>query len=153
MKLDVEDRFWNKVRIGDGCWEWTRSVNTDGYAQLTFDGKTRRASRVVLGLCGTVIPEGMHVLHRCDNRRCVRPGHLFLGTHQDNMDDRGAKGRSRGGSNPGSRHPASKLTELDVLSIRSRVYAGETQRSVSAAFGISNQHISDIIARKVWRHV
>lgn len=95
------ERFWAKVRKSDnGCWEWTANGNNYGYGKLRVgsrtDGSRRsiRAHRLAYELACGPIPVGMNVCHRCDNRRCVRPDHLFLGTTQDNIRDRVAKGRS-----------------------------------------------------------
>jgi hypothetical protein len=96
----VADRFWALVRKSpdpDGCWEWVGRIAKDGYGQL-------RAHRFAWTLLHGPIPEGQHVLHKCDNRKCVR--HTFLGTQQDNMDDMVSKGRSATGERNGMRrHP------------------------------------------------
>lgn len=93
----IEDRFWSKVRKDDGCWEWTASVNRRGYGWLHFGGKVERkalkAHRVSWEIHNGPIPDGLWVLHKCDNPRCVRPDHLFLGDRTDNMRDCAAKGR------------------------------------------------------------
>jgi hypothetical protein len=95
-----EQRFWEKVRRvdGDGCWEWTAGVDGAGYPQL-FNApgkKPLRAHRFSYEINVGPIPEGMYVCHNCDNPRCVRPDHLFIGTHQDNIRDAKEKGRMRG---------------------------------------------------------
>jgi len=98
------------------------------------------------------IPEGMHVLHHCDTPACVRPDHLFLGTHTDNMRDRKAKKR---GNHPfGSRHGRSKLTEADVLAIRDK-YASLnwTQTELATEYGVSQPMIGYIVRRTTWRHI
>jgi len=90
----LAERFWEKVEKTDGCWLWTSTLNTWGYGQFQI-GRTKqyRAHRIAYELTYGPIPAGMHVCHHCDNPRCVRPDHLFLGTHLDNMRDRQAKGR------------------------------------------------------------
>lgn len=88
--------FWDRVLIGDGCWEWQGPLrNLNGYGAAHLDGKHMLAHRVAWILWGREIPADLFLLHRCDNRLCVRPDHLFLGTHLDNMRDAVAKGRSR----------------------------------------------------------
>jgi hypothetical protein len=103
---DVEMRFWDKVRIGDGCWEWQASKRATGYGQFAYLGKPSvKAHRVAWMLNRGLIPDGVCVLHRCDNPGCVRPSHLFLGTQEDNIRDREVKGRSPTGDAHWSRGP------------------------------------------------
>ena len=91
----MADRFWSKVKKSKGCWEWQACTNEAGYGIVGVGGKrTDRAHRVSWRLRYGEIPEGLFVLHRCDNRKCVRPSHLFVGTNQDNVDDMVAKGRN-----------------------------------------------------------
>lgn len=90
------ERFWAHVAQSEGCWEWQASVFRTGYGQFRDGGRSMRAHRVAWELVNGPIPEGLHVCHRCDNRKCVRPDHLFLGTRSDNMQDMSAKGRGWG---------------------------------------------------------
>lgn len=98
----LEVRFWRSVDKTDTCWNWTASVNTYGYGQIRDEaGKYTTAHRVSYKLHSAAIPEGQSVLHRCDNRRCVNPAHLFLGTQADNMRDKTEKGRQARGDRHG----------------------------------------------------
>jgi hypothetical protein len=93
----LDCRFWSKVIKSDKCWTWTGAINKHtGYGTIGLgrrSGKTRGAHRVSWELAHGPIPEGLYVCHRCDNKRCVRPDHLFLGTAEDNAQDALRKGR------------------------------------------------------------
>jgi HNH endonuclease len=90
--LERLERFIDK---SDNCWEWTASTTKQGYGHLTFRYRTLYAHRAMWECINGEIPDGLDVLHKCDNPPCVNPDHLFLGTHQDNMKDRDLKGRGR----------------------------------------------------------
>lgn len=86
------ERFWSKVNKTDDCWEWTGYLSSKGYGSIYVNGKQMKAHRYSAQLAGMNITD-MFVCHHCDNPRCVRPEHLFVGTNQDNVDDRMRKGR------------------------------------------------------------
>jgi hypothetical protein len=86
-------RFWDKVEISEYCWNWIGAVDAKGYPRFNIDGINRRAVRVIYELEHGSIPEGMLICHTCDNRRCIRLEHLFVGTNEDNMVDMAKKGR------------------------------------------------------------
>ena len=91
---DLTERFWSKVvKIDDGCWLWTAALLLDGYGQIWLGQTMERAHRLSWIIHFGPIPEGLCVLHTCDNPPCVRPGHLFLGTQLDNVRDAIRKGR------------------------------------------------------------
>jgi hypothetical protein len=156
-KKPLIDRLLSKVEVDSatGCWNWTASKRSDGYGQLNRGGRgegivsAHRASYEFY--CGE-IPQGdgyhgICVLHRCDNKACVNPEHLFLGTQTENMDDKVSKGRQlRGETNNGT-----KLSETDVTAIRAAV---STKGVILAnRFGVCGQLISDIRSRKIWKHI
>ena len=130
--LSVFDRFWRKVdkRSPDDCWPWAASRNKGyGVFYLPSEGRTTQAHRVAWLLSNGSIPPDLYVCHRCDNRPCCNPAHLFLGTHRDNMDDAKKKHRM-----PGPR----KLTDEEVRQIRA---ATDTQKSIAEHFGISRSYV------------
>lgn len=88
------EAFWGKVIVGEGCWQWKSSTNGHGYGRIrTSASHTELAHRISWMMTNGEIPADRFVLHRCDNRRCVNPGHLFLGTYLDNNRDMVVKGR------------------------------------------------------------
>lgn len=160
MRKADEKRFRSKVdRPDEGCWTWQGSLGTNGYALFWLDGKQERAARIALLLDGRPVdPDRPFALHDCDNPRCVRPTHLYWGTHQDNMRDRAVRGRTaRGDRMPharvhGSAHPRAKVTEADVLAIRA-AYRPGLGGELMRAYHLSQATLWAIVNRKSWRHV
>lgn len=151
MNADMLKRFWGKVDITtpDECWEWTAALNRDGYGQFNCglgSGYSFKASRISWKLHFGEIPEGLNVLHRCDNRKCVNPNHLFLGTHKDNTDDKVSKSRQLKGES----HGMARLTNLQVLLIRSD---SRPLKDIAREYGVSKGLISYIRNGKIWRHL
>lgn len=149
----VEERFWSKVDKSGECWEWTGALRGDGYGTFglgrAVDGYTY-AHRFSFELTRGPIPEGLVVCHHCDNRRCVKPDHLFLGTKKDNQQDMVAKGRSL----RGERHNLAQLTEPQVLEIRSLWAAGGlAQAAIAERFGTNKANVSQIVRGKKWKHL
>lgn len=137
------------------CWNWARTTNNYGYGTLTVNGKTVFAHRLAYELGVGEVPEGMHVLHSCDNPRCINPSHLSVGTRSQNMKECSERGRARIPKqiNLGEVNGASKLTEGDVVAIRGLLSKGLSQREIAARFKVSQQTISHIKNDKKWRHV
>jgi len=147
--MDLAERFWSKVDKSSDCWEWTASRLPAGYGRFSVNRKIITAHRAAYLLSCGAIPNGLHVLHKCDNPPCVNPDHLFLGTAKDNMRDKAAKGRQPIGENAYQ----AKLTDGDVRVIRGLVEAGCKQSHISEFFGICKQIVSDVVLYKTWKHV
>lgn len=131
-----------------GCWLWTGYCNKDGYGRITIDATTRYAHRVSWFLQNGEIPNGAFVCHRCDTPACVNPDHLFLGTHQDNMDDKVAKGRASGQF--GECNPRARFTTADVLAI---LKDSRPQIEIAASYGASLNAINHIKSGRRWAHL
>jgi hypothetical protein len=127
----------------EGCIEDDHACDGWGYPVVKIGGRQWRVNRLVWFMWHGPIPEGMLVLHRCDNRKCRNIDHLFLGTHQDNMDDMVAKGRQARGSRQGS----SKLTEHDVLAIRISPIG---TRRLAKHLGVSRTTVQKVRQGKTW---
>jgi hypothetical protein len=142
----LENRFWSKVDKTGDCWEW-QGGHVKGYGEITAGkrpGRTwRYAHRVAWELTFGPIPRGLCVLHRCDNRGCVRPAHLFLGTVADNNRDMWAKGRGRG------RGPTSRFSRQFVETLVSLHNQGLSTRKIAARLGnISDSHVHLLLMKE-----
>lgn len=140
-----------KLNEQTGCIEWTGHTVGGGYGQVRHNGKDAYAHRVAFERAFGAIPKGMFVLHKCDNRPCCNPDHLFLGTHADNMRDKVKKGRSA--SMPGETNPSAKLTADEVRLIRRLCAAGASKKEVGSMFGVTGAAVALIVFRKNWQHI
>lgn len=144
----IEERFWARVATTsdiDACWPWTGGVDKDGYGKFD-DGRAHIYAFVRVN--GSV-PRGKLVCHSCDTPGCCNDNHLWVGTPLENMQDKVHKGRFRAGR--GERHGHAKLTDDQVIVIRSRTQ--ENQRLLGLEFGVSQGIISMVINRKIWNHI
>jgi hypothetical protein len=136
----------------NGCWEWQRSKDKDGYGYIKKDQKTTKAHRVSYELHYGPIENGLWVLHRCDNPSCVNPEHLWLGTAKDNSDDMIAKGRAVAPkpNMKGERNPNSRLTAEDVQWIRDNYRWGRGPE-FAKKFGVIPIMINRIVRGEAWK--
>lgn len=141
----------DSATVGE-CWEWRRTRNQFGYGTLTVGGRAVYAHRLAYELSKGEIPEGMHVMHKCDNPSCINPDHLTVGTRSDNMRDCFQKGRSSVSpvSVCGEANGAAKLSSAQVADIRERLEAGAVQRVLADEFGVSQSCISKIKLGASW---
>jgi len=130
------------------CVVWPGYKNEKGYGKVMVARRCVRAHRHAWGQHFGPIPDGLNVLHNCDNPACINPGHLFLGTQAQNMADKVAKDRQQ----KGERVPTAKLTEGDVREIRA-LKGSLTQRAIAVRFAVDQSTVSDIVRRKNWRHI
>jgi len=150
----LEERFWSRVNIAgaDECWEWRSTKQTYGYGILKIKGKMKGAHRLAWLFTNGEIPNGLWVLHKCDNPSCVNPNHLFLGTARDNAQDRARKGRN--GNQNGEQGNNSKLINEQVLEIHTKYRTTSiTQRELATQYEISQSQINNIVRGKEWRHL
>ena len=160
-KRSIAERFEEKYIVDEetGCWLWQASKFHNGYGKFWKDGKVCYAHRFSWEFYNGPIPKNICVCHKCDNPCCINPRCLFIGTHQDNMDDKKAKGRQS--DQNGEKNGSSKLKEKEVLAIREilRRFPGNKglslgiQAFLARWFGVSDSHISNIHKGLRWSHI
>lgn len=145
----IEERFWRAVDTSGDCWTWKLST-VGGYGQIAVSAnRAQRAHRFSWELHFGPIPDGLVVCHACDNRLCVRPDHLWLGTQADNLRDMREKGRAaRLPVLLGEANHATHLTADDVAAIRSDA---RPSRAVARTYGVGKSTILRIRRGEVWR--
>lgn len=165
----IKERFLRKVnkksgrfcdQLGTECWEWLASKDLAGYGNFTYalpNKKSRvcrahRVSCIIFDKLTEVEVASGYVCHTCDWPSCVNPEHLFLGSPEDNMQDKSKKGRARGQA-AGSEHSLAKLTDEDIVSIFELNYKGYTTVQIARSFGVDQSAISLILSGKRWSHV
>jgi len=145
-----EERFWLYTRKGPDCWEWTGGRYNTGYGKITAADGGMLAHRFSFILHHGAIPDSLFVLHRCDNRGCVNPAHLFAGTQAENVADMHAKKRDRKRGLPGASNHQAVIDETAVRVIR---VSTERQVDLAARYGVAQSTISAIRKRIIWKHI
>ena len=149
-----EERFWEKVKTSKSneCWEWQGSKIRDGYGHIRDkEQKYQMAHRISWQLFNGEIPNGLWVLHKCDNPSCVNPNHLEIGTASKNTLDAYKRGRM---NKKGEKNSLAKLTVITVQEIK-KLYKNYdlTQKRLAKKFGIGQSAISRIVNNKRWTHI
>lgn len=169
MKIKDKVRFEKNFRKSTGCWNWTGAVDSGGYGMFRLERKSVRVHRFMWIIRNGIPKKGLYVCHSCDNRRCINPKHLWLGTCKENIQDMWRKGRGRGGisigikngkyTKPectprGEKNGLAKLTKEDVLAIRKVYKVGYISMSdLAKRFNVDTSNIGYILQRKTWTHV
>lgn len=146
----IRSRIARKVliRANSGCWEWIGNPRENGYCRSTFKRKNWYVHRMSYTAFVGDIPPGLDVCHKCDNRRCCNPSHLFVGSRKENMEDAVKKGRQAIGFDL----PQTKLSESDVETIVNRAKAGEPYKNIALSYGVTPQQIGKrAISKGVFR--
>jgi len=149
----MSDDFKNRIEEKDGCWLWKKSINSDGYGHLHYEGKPMLAHRVSYTLFTGPIAAGLIVRHLCPHhfKHCVNPDHLTIGTHKDNMEDKKKEGRCR----KGVLQPEQVDEFLDNYPCMSAKYSKGAKkmyiRMMAQQFGVQDQALRLIIAGYSWK--
>jgi hypothetical protein len=148
-ELDVlKTHLFSKCRLTDtGCWEWIGAKDAHGYGFVNRGNRTWRAHRISYEAYIGPIPDGLHVLHSCDNPSCISPNHLSVGTAKQNMAEREARGRR---DVKGEQIGTSKLTAHDVREIRASSLSLD---ELAEKYGVHRTNVWAIRARKSWKHL
>ena len=143
-------RFLTHVHITKSCWLWTSAISTPGYGHLTLRNKEIQAHRLSYELFVGHIPQGKLVLHKtkCNNKICVNPRHLYLGTYADNARDKIICGDQARGEQINT----AKLTKEDILFIRKNKLEIKT-KELASRFGINRSTVNRIIRGDIWKHL
>jgi hypothetical protein len=151
LRRPLAERFWEKINKLDECWEWTGSLTKSGYGKISLGGRASKfedTHRVAWRLTHGEIAVGLCVCHKCDNKKCVNPDHLFLGTQKENIADMVRKGRAN--KRKGTKVHTCKLNEELVREIRA---SDLSNTELANKYGVRQPTICNIRNYKYWKHV
>ena len=149
-------RFWSKVDIKseDECWTWKDSTVPRGYGHISIESRPYYAHRISYCISYGDIPDGLLICHKCNNRSCVNPKHLYAGTSKDNIRDSINAGTfSEFPHFRGDNSPTSKLTSIQVLQIRDLIDAGVRHKDIAKQFNIGRSTVTGIHNKLIWKHL
>lgn len=142
-------RFWSKVDTSGKCWVWMGPRNKKGYGYFSVGRRTFSVHRWLHQFIHGPLAKGQQVLHRCANPPCIRPSHLYAGTHAENMTDRNVMGHTARGERSGK----ARLTDDQVRAMRADVAAGLTWVKAAAKYDVSRQTVRMVVTGRSWKHV
>jgi hypothetical protein len=157
IKYNEKDvkRFWSHVNIKNEneCWEWTGYKDKKGYGRININSKMIGTHRFSYLIYNKIIPDGMLILHSCNNPSCVNPTHLRAGTNKDNAQDSLLAGTSRSLHQNGEKNTSSKITENQAIKIIELYNSGVLLKDISEMFNIQVPAIQRIATGKRWSHI
>jgi hypothetical protein len=170
--LSLKERLLKKKKIKKSCWEWQGFIMPNGYGRMSFKGKDQYVHRLSFAAFIGEIPKGKIICHSCDNRKCINPKHLWIGTFKENTQDACTKGKMKGFSRKvhseesknkmrkphninrkGEKHPNAILDENKVKEIRNLFSQGLTRKEISEIFKITKNCVKDVVLRRSWKHI
>lgn len=150
MAADLKSFIADRVRlVNGGCWQWTAYIHPTGYGFTCIRGRGSVGAHCLSYEVFNGDRRGLSVLHRCDNRKCVNPAHLFLGTRAENNSDRDSKGRQA----TGARIFTTKLNADQVREIRAQFANGDPKKTIARRFGVTGKNVEAIVNRQTWKYI